>query len=189
MTFARLLAAVLLLCSLSAAQTSKWGTAAPNNLSGSHHLFFWDFSDTAATPSEPWRLIPKQAADASFESDPLDRIRIDQYGQPDGKHIFSSFGGPVSNLRSCSQLPAADATCHMVRAYFMSLLPNGRPASIEFPANDSDADKTCLSIRSYVVARDSKDSDSTHLVSYSTCQPTERYRLKSTEIRVESPDR
>ena len=52
-----------------------------------------------------------------------------------------------------------------------------------------DADTTCLSMRTYVVARDARDSDSTHAVSYSTCQPTERYRLKSTEIRMDSPDR
>jgi hypothetical protein len=52
-----------------------------------------------------------------------------------------------------------------------------------------EADSTCYSIRSYVVARDSKDSDSTHPAGYSTCQPTDRYRLKSTEIRAVSPDR
>lgn len=44
-------------------------------------------------------------------------------------------------------------------------------------------DTFCLAIRSYVVARDSKDSDSTHLVSYSTCQPSARYRVKTTEMR------
>jgi len=42
----------------------------------------------------------------------------------------------------------------------------------------------CYTIRSYVVARDSKDSDSVHPVGYSTCQPAGRYRLKSAEMRV-----
>jgi hypothetical protein len=51
---------------------------------------------------------------------------------------------------------------------------------------DGDGGITCLKLRSYVVARDSKNSDSTHLVSYSTCQPTSRYGLKTTEIRTES---
>ena len=37
----------------------------------------------------------------------------------------------------------------------------------------------CYTIRSYVVARDSKDSDSVHPAGYSTCQPASRYRLKS----------
>ena len=44
-------------------------------------------------------------------------------------------------------------------------------------------DSTCYAIRSYVVARDSKNSDSTHAVSYSTCQPSARYQLKTTEMR------
>jgi hypothetical protein len=43
-------------------------------------------------------------------------------------------------------------------------------------------DTVCLKIRSYVVARDSKDSDSVHPVSYSTCQPASRYRLRTTEL-------
>ena len=44
-----------------------------------------------------------------------------------------------------------------------------------------DGDATCYTMRSYVVARDSKGSDSTHLVSYSTCQPAARYGVKTTE--------
>jgi hypothetical protein len=40
---------------------------------------------------------------------------------------------------------------------------------------------TCYSIRSYLMARDSKDSDSTHLVGTSTCQPARRYGLKTTD--------
>ena len=51
-----------------------------------------------------------------------------------------------------------------------------------------EADTGCFTIRSYVVARDSKDSDSTHLVSYSTCVPSDRYHVKTTEIRSESAD-
>ncbi|HKT88305.1 MAG TPA: hypothetical protein VJQ59_07710 [Candidatus Sulfotelmatobacter sp.] len=38
----------------------------------------------------------------------------------------------------------------------------------------------CYSIRSYVVARDSKGSDATHLVGYSTCRPANRYRVWKT---------
>ncbi len=52
-----------------------------------------------------------------------------------------------------------------------------------------DGVTTCLKIRSYVVARDSKDSDSTHLVSYSTCQPSTRYRLRTTEMHAEPVNR
>jgi hypothetical protein len=34
----------------------------------------------------------------------------------------------------------------------------------------------CLKMRSYKVARDQPDSDATHLVGYSTCQPAARFR-------------
>lgn len=37
----------------------------------------------------------------------------------------------------------------------------------------------CFNIRSYVVARDEKDSDSTHTVGSSTCQLASRFQLKS----------
>jgi hypothetical protein len=52
-----------------------------------------------------------------------------------------------------------------------------------------DADTTCYAIRSYVVARDSQDSDSTHPAGYSTCQPSNRYQVKSADLRVVSGDR
>lgn len=41
-------------------------------------------------------------------------------------------------------------------------------------------DSYCLKIRSYVVARDSKNSDSVHPVGYTTCVPASRFRLKTT---------
>jgi hypothetical protein len=50
--------------------------------------------------------------------------------------------------------------------------------------DDSTAVRSCLSMRSYVVARDEPNSDSVHLVKYSTCQPTERYQVKSADVRV-----
>ena len=41
------------------------------------------------------------------------------------------------------------------------------------------ADHYCLKMRSYLMARDSKNSDSTHLAGYSTCLPASRYRLRT----------
>ena len=41
----------------------------------------------------------------------------------------------------------------------------------------------CYSIRSYLMARDSKDSDATHLVSTSTCLPAQQYALKITDLK------
>ena len=43
----------------------------------------------------------------------------------------------------------------------------------------SFADHYCLKMRSYLMARDGKNSDSTHLVGYSTCLPASRYRLRT----------
>lgn len=50
-------------------------------------------------------------------------------------------------------------------------------------------DPTCYTIRSYVVARDSKDSDSTHPAGYSTCLSSDRYHVKTAEMRVVVGDR
>jgi hypothetical protein len=40
-------------------------------------------------------------------------------------------------------------------------------------------DEICYTIRSYVVARDTRDSDSTHPVKSSTCQMASRFRVKT----------
>ncbi|HVN21015.1 MAG TPA: hypothetical protein VMU05_19675 [Dongiaceae bacterium] len=42
----------------------------------------------------------------------------------------------------------------------------------------------CYAIRSYVVARDSKNSDSVHPVGYTTCIPASRYQLRTADYRV-----
>jgi hypothetical protein len=43
------------------------------------------------------------------------------------------------------------------------------------------SDFTCLSIRSYVVKRDTKNSDSVHPAGYSTCVPAKRFSLKTAD--------
>jgi hypothetical protein len=53
----------------------------------------------------------------------------------------------------------------------------------------SQADTICYAIRSYRVARDSKDSDSTHPAGHSTCQPASRYHLRNAEERPVSVSR
>ena len=59
------------------------------------------------------------------------------------------------------------------------------PTAVRADARPGD-ETLCYKIRSYVVARDSKDSDSVHPVGYSTCQPASRYRLKKTQIQTGS---
>jgi hypothetical protein len=52
-----------------------------------------------------------------------------------------------------------------------------------------EADTICYTMRSYVVARDAKDSDATHPAGYSTCQPSNRYQLKNAQGRTGSGER
>lgn len=115
----------------------------------------------ASTPatqasSEPWKFISNQPADAAAEKSALDRLQIDKY------KVFPS----KTDAHTLLARPEADS------GIFLSSLDG-----------EAGSDSYCLKIRSYVVARDSKNSDSTHPVSYSTCQPASRYRLKTTELR------
>ena len=61
--------------------------------------------------------------------------------------------------------------------------------SLVYPDGRVVDEMLCYTMRSYVVARDSKDSDSVHPAGYSTCQPASRYRLRTTEIRTLTSDR
>jgi hypothetical protein len=110
--------------------------------------------DAAVTPSEPWKIIPNRPSAQSLDS--ADRIRVDRFRLDQGQ----------VDLRTGKSKPEAKA-----RTLVMGL--DGR----------LDDDATCYTMRSYVVARDSKDSDSTHLTGYSTCQRASKYRLKTTEQR------
>lgn len=92
-----------------------------------------DFRMRAATPSEPWRIIPKNHED-------------------DASIIHDGDIGPDGIIVS----------------------PRGR----------ADADTICYTLRAYIVARDSKHSDSTHPVGYSTCHPASRYRLKTADAHL-----
>ncbi len=151
MTLTRLLVAVLLVCSAPAfAQKQSDSLAGPTQAA--------ELSKSAeVTSSEPWRLIPNQPADAASGTDPLDRLRIDQF----------------------------------------RIGPQGRPFRLEAradklvsgPDGQVDADTTCYAIRSYLVARDSKDSDSTHPAGYSTCRPASRYHVKRVQVGPASGER
>jgi len=103
------------------------------------------------TPSEPWRIIPNQPADGAGRG-LLNRLRI---GQDDEYKVFQFKGDGRSPILSLD----ADTVSRL--------------------EGQLGADTTCYAIRSYVVARDDKDSDSTHPVRSSTCQPASRYRLRN----------
>ena len=68
--------------------------------------------------------------------------------------------------------------------------PNSRsPLITLLPDGEYTTDSICYAIRSYVVARDDKDSDSTHPVDSSTCQPASHYRVKKAQAESGSSDR
>ena len=175
MTLTRLLPAALVLCSLPAfAQDPQSESSLPSTRlcemrSGTGFIsqssvMMESFLGPmhAATPAEPWKFIPNQPADALAERNAGDRLQIDKF------RVFRS----KSDTRTLLLGPDADA------GMFISGI-DGQLGS----------GATCYKIRSYVVARDSKNSDSTHPVSYSTCQPAARYQLRTTEIRSGSADR
>jgi len=91
--------------------------------------------------------------------------------------ISASSRDPLSRI-----LVAPAASSKMDHGFGMSFLPGSGTDHIAISLDGNPADATCYSIRSYVVARDSKHSDSTHPVAYSTCQPANRYRLRNTVL-------
>jgi hypothetical protein len=44
---------------------------------------------------------------------------------------------------------------------------------------------TCLKLRTYVMKRDEKDSDATHLVRKVKCTPARKFSVKSADIQTE----
>ena len=114
------------------------------------------------TTSDPWKFIPNPSVDTSFGLAPVDRAQIDQLKVE--QFSIESKGHP-------SKLEA-----------------QADPLVLE-PTRELATDATCFAIRSYVVARDDKNSDSTHPVAYSTCQPASRYRLRTTDAHPASLNR
>jgi len=104
------------------------------------------------TPAEPWRIGPRTSWDFTSKSDI--GIAADGFRFDPSKIDFGN-----------------DHSKSMVE-----VMPNPAPRD-----GRADADNTCYVIGSYLVARDSTDSDSTHVTGYSTCQPASRYRLKATD--------
>ena len=166
MTLARLLIAALLFCSMPALpaftqelQTGK-PPAAGKSYSGDIIPPVANFMSTMKEPSAAWRIVPNQSSE--FDSDSRNRIRVDQY-RIDQDSLDLLTGRARSQPKTRTLVIGVDGPL--------------------------DSDVTCYTIRSYMVARDSKDSDSTHMTGYSTCQPASRYGIKTTEERSVSLER
>jgi hypothetical protein len=160
MTLARLLIATLLFCSMPALpaftqqlQTGKL-PAAGKSYSGDMIPPVTNFMSAMKEPSPAWRIVPNQSSES--DSDSRNRIRVDQY-RLDPHSLDLLTGRARSQPKTRTLVMGVDGPL--------------------------DSDVTCYTIRSYVVARDSKDSDSTHMAGYSTCQPASRYAIKTTEER------
>ena len=164
MPLARLLAAALVICSLSAfGQDHQSQTSQPSTRSESSNRAFECavegailrnrlFScasnpSTVATASEPWRIFPDAPALAPGPT------RLDQT--------------PADQLKLEFRVRQLESQLDRL----------------------SGEGPTCYAIRSYMVARDSKDSDSTHPAGYSTCQPVGRYGVKTITSGPEPADR
>jgi hypothetical protein len=98
-------------------------------------------------------------------------------------------GSPSEPWRLIPGVAEPDASPSVVEGPLLTSKSSTRRDTTVREGTALDPDTMCYTIRSYVVARDTKDSDSTHPVRYSTCQPAGRYRLKTTEMRSNSADR
>jgi hypothetical protein len=114
-----------------------------------------------APASKPWNIVPSQPPDVEAGKNSLRLPQIDAY------KIDPSRMENGQSFRWGSQIDP------------MTVMSYGEPGD----------DTVCLKIRSYVVARDDRDSDSVHLVGYSTCQPASRYRLRTTQIQTDPSGR
>jgi hypothetical protein len=106
-----------------------------------------------STNPEPWRIIQKTAQEP---------------GQPSAQAGNESLLNIVDGNAQAFPFTPSSRPKRVLHSEEVEQLMNGN---------------TCYSIRSYLMARDSKDSDSTHLVSTSTCQPAQRYTVKTTDLR------
>lgn len=65
--------------------------------------------------------------------------------------------------------------------------PDGTPASPENASEwrklNSGSQLSCFTMRTYVVARDTPDSDSTHAAGYHECVPAWKFEMRSSEQR------
>jgi len=116
-------------------------------------------SPDATSGSEPWRILPSDVSKPVSPKDQQSQLQTYLFEAVNGQHQGTMLAPP--NINSDFVASPGGTVLHTY----------------------------CLNIRSYVVARDSKDSDSTHLVDYSTCQPASRYRLKTIQLQADPPTR
>jgi hypothetical protein len=110
----------------------------------------------SATPSEPWRILPKP--DNNVQQGP--DLRIPPSAAPSEPWRI---------------LPKPDWD----KGRVVMTPETGPEGIIVSPDGPLAAGTTCYAIRSYVVAPDAKGTDSVHPDGYSTCIPAANFRLKT----------
>jgi hypothetical protein len=164
MTLARFLAAALLFWSVSCFAQDRQPIG---DLPAFHQVQSVPvFGSAAAAPSAPWRLAPN-----------------------DPQHV-----GASTPLEHTQQFPKQEFKSELAR--HVSTAPLGAEAQLmasprQFVIGPDGvlSDSICYTIRSYVVARDAKGSDATHLVRSSTCQPASRFHVRTAQGESASHER
>jgi hypothetical protein len=169
MPLTRLLAIVVLCtASASAQQQPLASNQASSNV---FEVYNYLAAPPAATPSEPWRIIPEQSEQPqqSKQADSTDPTQSQLSNSDTEKRTLDV----LNTLERLMAEHYIDPSEHP----WVKVSPDGKVMAW-------GVDETCYSIRSYVVARDNKDSDAVHPVSESTCQPASRYGVHTAEQRV-----
>ena len=107
-------------------------------------------SEKAVASSEPWSISPNIEAEANVPQDPLTRLETSQPPR------YGSDHGKAN------------------KTFFFPSPGKGFVIAPQALAGNS-----CFAIRSYLMARDRKDSDSTHLAGYTTCVPSGKYQVRT----------
>jgi hypothetical protein len=122
---------------------------------------------SAATFAQPWRIFAEQPQQTSIgqsaPNTPNEQAKVNDMAEQAARLLASMPHDPSQH-------------------FWVKFSPEGKILGWGVA-------ETCLTIRSYQVARDDKDSDATHLVRSSTCQPASRYGLKTTVMKQSTSDR
>lgn len=109
------------------------------------------------------QTTPKPTAAATQTSESLasaaDQLNISQHAQFDFFAESGQESGPMGRIQFDQYNP--------------------RQRSVELPPYNA-SDVLCYKIASYLMVRDDPNSDSTHIVGYTTCVPAARFRVYTT---------
>jgi hypothetical protein len=163
MPVARLVLAMLFFCALSAFAQQQPSTDVPSG-----NLLLWPdqvaTGTSGAAPVVPWRIISERTEQADWTKPAQDQLSD---GEADKR--------AQDALNTLTRLMAEHHIDPNSEHPWIKVSPEGELTW--------GVDTGCYYIRSYVVARDNKDSDATHLVRSSTCQPSRQYGLKTTVMK------